>query len=76
LNPKVKSSKPQHTNRFLIPIFKCVIYDAVPCYDYTTSVIEEMSINYFGGVRGTWKIGLLEGKPSQCHSVHHKSHTY
>jgi len=39
-------------------------------------VIEEMSIDYFGGVTGTRKIGLLGEKPSQCHSVHHKSHTY
>jgi len=39
-------------------------------------VIEEMSIDYFGGMTGTQKIELLGEKPSQCHSVHHKSHTY
>jgi len=35
-----------------------------------------MSIDYFGGMTGTRKIGLLGEKPSQWHSVHHKSHTY
>jgi len=35
-----------------------------------------MSIDYFDGVTETQKTGLFGKEPSQCHSVHHKSHTY
>jgi hypothetical protein len=52
--------------------FKCIIYTAVKCYEYTVLVLNEYEALVNDIDCG--KIKFLNTNLSQCHPVHHKSH--